>query len=88
MRGSYLPPGYEVQAGSEPDKENLTVELHAPDGIVAVLSMEPGDDDVTVNWPVDPHWERSESGRISDVLTALAFAREYLIGFGRTGDRE
>jgi hypothetical protein len=78
---SELPVGYYVNAGDEPGYENLTVEVHAPDGIMAILSLEEGDLDVMVRWPLDPTWERARIGTLKDVTAALEYAASYLRSF-------
>lgn len=83
-KGEALAEGYYLQALSDPDYEELIVEVIAPDGILAILSFEEGDDDVVVHWPVDPAWERAKTGSFTDIMRALEFGKEHLLSYQRS----
>ena len=69
---------YDLYPGSEPDHENLTVEIVTFDGLVATLYREPLDKEVKVRWPVDEERTRSSGGRLGSIINALERAKAYI----------
>lgn len=69
---------YDLYPGSEPDLENLTVEIVTFDGLVATLYREPHDTEVMVRWPADEGRVRSSGGRLGSIINALERARDYI----------
>lgn len=86
-KGESLAEGYYVQAVGDPDFESLVVEVNAPDGILAILSFEKEDEDVMVHWPVDPEWERAQTGSFTDIMRALEFGKERVLRNRRRRNR-
>ncbi len=69
---------YDLYPGSEPDLENLTVEIVTFDGLVATLYREPLDKEVMVRWPTDAEEVRSSGGRLGSIISALERAKAYI----------
>ena len=87
-KGETLSEGYYVQAHTDPDYEGFLVDVHGPDGIIAVLSFEEGDEDVVVHWPIDPEWERARTGSFTDVMRALEYGKYRLLSYQRMPESE
>jgi len=77
--GEALAGGYFVTEKDEPGYRNKVVEVHASDGIIAILSREAGDKDVILRWPVDPSMNRSAKGYFNEVMRALEFGKDRLL---------
>lgn len=82
-KGESLADGYYLDVGSDPRYENLIAQVHGPNGIIAELSYEEGDEDVVVHWPVDPDWERATEGAFTDIMRALEYGKDRLMSYQR-----
>lgn len=83
-KGENLAVGYYLDVGSDPNYDNLVAQVHDPDGIIAELSYEDGDEDVVVHWPVDPEWERATKGSFADVMRVLEYGKYRLLSYQRS----
>ena len=83
-KGETLAEGYYLDVGSDPNFDNLVAQVRGPDGIIAELSYEDGDEDVIVHWPVDSEWERATKGSFADIMRVLEYGKDRLLSYKKS----